>query len=257
MQSQTHELICGFRIDIRDLARIVEDLWARMRRGDNQCVVACANPHSIALSLQDPEFYDTLRGTEILLPDGIGLLLASQLLYGRIKQRVCGPDLFLEFSKVCNERGGARYFFLGSTPEVLSQLESNVAMQFPNIRIVGTYAPPFSNVFTHEENERILSKIQSAQPEALWVGMTAPKQEKWIHRNRNRLLVPILGAIGAIFDFVAGTKKRPQKVFSDLGLEWLIRLLSDPCRLWKRSIISFPVFFLAVLNQKRRKGQAR
>ncbi len=124
-----------------------------------------------------------------------------------------------------------------------------MARDFPDIRIVKTYSPPFKSEFSEEENRLILEMINKVKPDVLWVGMTAPKQEKWIYKNKDKLDVKFLGPIGAVFDFYAGIKKRPYPIFQKTGLEWFVRFLMEPYRLWKRNLISNPKFLLRIIHQ--------
>jgi len=182
-----------------------------------------------------------------------GVVLASRILGGGIRERITGSDIFRELSRRLNDRGGASYFFLGSTEETLSAIETRLAGEFPGIRFAGAYSPPFKEVFSEEENRAMIEAVNRAGPDVLWVGMTAPKQEKWIYQNKDRLNVKFIGAIGAVFDFYAGTVKRPHPWFLDHGLEWLPRLLGEPRRLWKRMFISAPLFMARVLAERIRR----
>lgn len=141
-----------------------------------------------------------------------------------------------------NEECGMSVFFLGSTEENLGIIRQNMARDYPNIKIVGVYSPPFSDVYSTEDLARIEGYINSVKPDVLWVGMTAPKQEKWIMSNISRLDVHFVGAIGAVFDFYTGKVKRTSPLIQRMGLEWLPRLIRQPKRLWKRMFISAPIF---------------
>jgi N-acetylglucosaminyldiphosphoundecaprenol N-acetyl-beta-D-mannosaminyltransferase len=142
-----------------------------------------------------------------------------------------------------------RYFFLGSTDRVLEKIAAKMKREFPHVTVCGVLSPPFKEEFTEEENRQMVEHINRAAPDVLWVGMTAPKQEKWIYENRHSLEVPLLGAIGAVFDFYAGTKKRAPKWICDMGLEWLPRLLREPRRLFRRNFMSSPLFLLMIFAE--------
>ena len=152
-----------------------------------------------------------------------------------------------------SQEGGARYFFLGSTEHVLRLITRRIAKEFPNIEVCGTMTPPFKPEFSEDDNREMVAAVNAAQPDVLWVGMTAPKQEIWIHKNLDKLQVPLIAAIGAVFDFYAGTKKRSSEFWQSLGLEWLPRFLREPRRLWERNLKSTPIFFYWIAREWIRK----
>ena len=215
-------------------------------------VFVCANPHSLVLAEKDPGFKAAIRTADLVTPDGSGIVLASRMLGGNIRQRVTGSDVFLGLSRKLNERGGRRYryFFLGSTEANLSAIENRMAVDYPGVEIAGSYSPPFKVTFSEDDNRKMITAINRVAPDVLWVGMTAPKQEKWIYRHRNGLNVKFIGAIGAAFDFYTGNVKRSHPVFQRMGLEWLPRLVRDPRRLYDRTLVSAPKFLGMVLRDR-------
>ena len=141
-------------------------------------------------------------------------------------------------------------FFMGSSEGVLRMIRERVAKEYPSIE-VGTYSPPYKPVFSEEDNRLILSAINSFDPDLLWIGMTAPKQEKWLHDNWSRLNIHChAGAIGAVFDFFAGTVQRAPSKWQKAGLEWLYRFIKEPRRMWRRNLISNPLFVWLVFKEK-------
>ena len=212
--------------------------------------LVCANPHSLEIARSDPLFRRSILKADIITPDGAGIVLASRILKGSIKKRITGSDIFREVSLQLNREGGYRYFFLGSTDDNLSRIREKMKKDFPNIEIAGTHSPSFNPTFSDEENKNILEIINAAEPDVLWVGMTAPKQEKWIYMHREKLNVRFIGAVGAVFDFYIGTVKRSHPWFLKHGLEWLPRLLKEPRRLWYRNFISNPKFLLRVAAKR-------
>lgn len=244
--------ILGYAISSQGLRADVDVACHRLddEGGPKSCCMACANPHSLVIAAADPRFTTALRNADILLPDGTGIVLAARLLGLLLAQRVAGMDFFLELTQRAKGRGGLRYFFLGSSDAVLDLIVARLAQEYPDIVVCGTYSPPFKAEFSDAENADMIAAVNAAKPDVLWVGMTAPKQETWIEAHRGSLHVPVIGAIGAAFDFYAGTRKRAPQWICDLGLEWLPRLLREPGRLWRRNFISTPVFLARVLKQR-------
>lgn len=214
--------------------------------------LACANPHSLVVAQKDPAFHQALMAADLLVPDGVGMIVASRMLGGTIRHRVTGTDIFMGLHRELNRLGGHSVFFLGSSEDNLARIKTKMKNRFPNIHIAGAYSPPFKPAFTKADNQRMVDAVNQARPDALWVGMTAPKQEKWTHRHRDQLDVKFIGPVGAVFDFFTDQVKRSHPVFLQTGLEWLPRLLRQPGRLYERTLVSAPLFLLAVLKQRRR-----
>jgi N-acetylglucosaminyldiphosphoundecaprenol N-acetyl-beta-D-mannosaminyltransferase len=145
-----------------------------------------------------------------------------------------------------NGRGG-RVFFFGSRDEVLMRIIARARRDFPNVH-VDVLSPPYGE-WSAAHNDDMLQQIAEARPDVLWIGMTAPKQEKWVHRNISRLDVPVVGSIGAVFDFYAGVVVRAPQWVCDAGLEWLYRLVREPRRLWRRTLLSAPAFMWLVVRK--------
>lgn len=242
--------ILGYQTSASGISGDVETAWNLIKSGVTGQYIACTNPHSLAVAKSDTYFSQALKEADILLPDGIGIVLAAKILGIDLKERVAGSDLFLGLSDKANNHGGLKYFFLGSTEEVLEKITTRLSNEFPNITICGVLSPPFKTEFSESDNQKMIDAINHANPDVLWVGMTAPKQEKWIYKNKDKLDVPLMGAIGAVFDFYAGTIKRSPEWACKMGLEWLPRLLREPKRLFRRNFISSPMFLFMVFKQK-------
>ncbi len=212
--------------------------------------VACMNPHSYIVALKDTLFSESLKKANILLPDGTGIIIASNILNGDIKKRVAGYEFFEGLSSATNRNGKVKHFFLGSSETVLNLIREKFELEYKNIQLVGTYSPPYKNEFDKNDTLKMIDAVNHAEPDILWVGMTAPKQEKWIYENIDQLDVNIACAIGAVFDFYAGTISRSPKWAIKYGLEWLPRLIREPARLFKRNFISSPQFLYCVFREK-------
>ena len=242
--------ILGYKISASGIKGDIESTWKYIHSGLKGKYIACINPHSYVVAQSDAYFSNVLKEADILLPDGVGIILAAKILGIDLTERVAGSDIFLGLSDKANVNGGLRYFFLGSTEQVLNKISNRLESEYPNITVCGMLSPPFKESFSDDDNKEMVKQINKAKPDVLWVGMTAPKQEKWIYQNKDKLDVPVMGAIGAVFDFYAGTVKRSPEWACRMGLEWLPRLLREPRRLFKRNFISSPLFLLAVFKQK-------
>jgi N-acetylglucosaminyldiphosphoundecaprenol N-acetyl-beta-D-mannosaminyltransferase len=215
-------------------------------------IINTINPHSFCVARHDKKFRQALKTSSILLPDGIGIVLAQRLLYKQKIKKISGTDVFLHILKWADKNPDPsvkRIFFMGASEKTLEKIKEKMRVEYPTLE-VGSYSPPFKKQFSDEETFQIQQRINKFKPYFLFVGMTAPKQEKWVYENREHLNAKIITSIGAVFDFYAENIKRPHRIWIKLGLEWLIRLLSEPRRLWRRTFISSPKFLYLVLRQK-------
>ena len=143
-----------------------------------------------------------------------------------------------------------RVMFIGSSEKVLNLIRERASREYPCLDII-TYSPPYKSEFTAEDNEAIIQNINGANPDLLWIGMTAPKQEKWIYVHWDELTIHChVGTIGAVFDFYAGTTKRAPIWWQNHSLEWLFRLLMEPSRMWRRYLIGNPLFLWNILRER-------
>jgi N-acetylglucosaminyldiphosphoundecaprenol N-acetyl-beta-D-mannosaminyltransferase len=247
---KSKEDILGYKVNAFSVDGCVDGIFQSLRDG-KRTWLACFNPHSYAVALEDKVFCRALKDANWLIPDGVGVVWASRLLGGKIKERVTGSDVFSGLNRRMNEAGGMRVFFLGATEKTLELIKQRMANDYQYIKVAGVYSPPFKDVFSNEEISEMVQAVNSAGPDVLWVGMSAPKQEKFILENRARLNVKFVAAVGAVFDFYTGNVRRDEDSwFVNHGLEWLPRLLQEPKRLWRRMFVSAPVFMWHVVKQR-------
>lgn len=210
------------------------------------------NQYSYCLAENDLDFKNALVGSDILLPDGVGVVAAVKYLTGQRVKKIAGADIYQYLLTQLNSSKG-RCFFLGSSEETLTKITKKLKKDYPSVK-AGFYSPPFKPSFTKAENQEMIAAINEFQPDVLFVGMTAPKQEKWVAEHKHLIDARITCAIGAVFDFYAGTVERPKKIWIDLGLEWFIRLLKEPKRMWRRYILYGPEFLKHIYKEKHKQS---
>lgn len=218
---------------------------------EGKFLIDTVNAHSFVVAQKDAAFAEALLAADALLPDGISIVKACRWLrtQNAPDEKIAGADLFAYEMGRLEKRGGT-CFFLGSSPETLARIRERAAKDYPHIR-VETYSPTYKPFFSQTENQMMVDAVNTADPDLLWVGMTAPKQEKWLHDHWQELRIRChTGAIGAVFDFYAGTVQRAPRKWIDAGLEWLYRLLKEPRRTWRRYLIDNPRFVWLVLKER-------
>ena len=217
---------------------------------DKKLLITTINAHSYNITQQDDYYAASLAKSDVLLPDGISVVGAVRLLTGKKIRKIAGADLFFYEMKRLNEAKGS-CFFLGSSDKTLQLITARAASEYPNVRI-GKYSPPYKPEFTAEENRVMVESVNGFKPNVLFVGMTAPKQEKWAYEHLTVLDAGHICCIGAVFDFYAGTVNRAPVWMINLGLEWLYRLVKEPSRMWRRYLIGNSKFIWLVFKEKLR-----
>lgn len=225
---------------------------------DGKLLINTINAHSYNTARKDELFAEALTNGDVLIPDGVSIVKACRWIKAKSlpKERIAGWDLFeFEMNKLeeCGRtlRSPQRtVMFMGSSQKVLDLIVKRAAEVYPHLKIV-TYSPPYKPEFSEEDNKAIIEAINAADPDLLWIGMTAPKQEKWTYSHWNELNIHChVGTIGAVFDFFAGTVERAPIWWQRHGLEWLYRLLKEPKRMWRRYIIGNTLFLWNMLKEK-------
>lgn len=211
-------------------------------------VVDTVNPHSYVQARNDSSFAQALKSADWLIPDGVGIKYAAKILCGKKIEKIAGSDLHDIIINSLDKKGGS-CFYLGSSEETVTRIREKLAREHPRIR-AGAFSPPFRESFSEAESNRMINAVNSFSPDVLFVGMTAPKQEKWVYANKDRINARLVCSIGAVFDFYAGTVRRPGRIWIRLGLEWLPRFIREPRRLWKRNLVSTPLFLWHVFVEK-------
>ena len=246
----------GNGMKLRDL-QIVTSMDALKAVPEGKWLINTINAHSFNTAQKDSLFAEALKQGDYLIPDGASVVKACRWLKAKSQpqERIAGWDLFVMEMQRLNAKGREcgkrqRVMFMGSSEHVLQLIRQRAAADYPCLEVV-TYSPPYKPEFTAEDNAAIIKAINEADPDLLWIGMTAPKQEKWAYTHWQQLDIHChVGTIGAVFDFYAGTALRAPLWWQEHSLEWLYRLLKEPCRMWRRYVLGNPLFIGYVVKEK-------
>ena len=229
--------VLGVRVDAVQMSDALQRLRSWIDGGQRITrYVAVTGMHGIAESRQGTQFRQVLNTADLVVPDGMPLVWLGRIHGFALRDRVCGSELMEAFCQATGNR--YRHFFFGGAPEVAQRL-AQVLHEKHGIVIAGTYTPPFRPLTAAEETE-LVSLVDEASPDVFWVGLSTPKQEKWMYEHRHNLNVPVMLGVGAAFDMNSGNLRRAPAWMRLSGLEWFFRLASEPRRLWKRYLITIP-----------------
>ena len=218
---------------------------------EGKLLINTINAHSYNMARKDKQFAEALSKGDVLIPDGASIVKACGWIGAKSKpkERIAGWDLFAYEMDQLNRKGG-KCMFMGSSEKVLELVKKRASVDYSNI-VVETYSPPYKPEFSDEDNGAIINAINAADPDLLWIGMTAPKQEKWTYSHWSELNIHChVGTIGAVFDFFAGTAKRAPLWWQRHGLEWLYRLIKEPRRMWRRYLVGNVLFLWYMAGEK-------
>lgn len=226
---------------------VVMETIERWRANGESHYITITNPHSVILCHRDEQMREATAGAGLTLPDGVGIILAAKLLGYPHRGRVTGPTLML---KLCDwgRAKGLKHFFYGGSPDVAETLTEKLKRSYPGLTVAGTYHPPFREL-TPVEDAEIVRQINDTEPDIVWVGLGAPKQEKWMAEHLGRIQATAMIGVGAAFDFHSGNVKWTPAWARRFGLEWAYRLIQNPKRMWCRNLDS-PLFLIKVIQQR-------
>ena len=227
--------LLGVRVSAVQIPDVIREMETWISRRDACRYIAVTGMHGITEAQHDPQFKEVLNQADLVVPDGMPLVWLGRLRGHAIRRRVYGPELMMSF---CRQTAGREYrhFLYGGDAGVAEKLAGELTRSCPGIQFVGSYAPPF-RALTPEEDAQVVETINRAAPDILWVGLSTPKQEKWMWEHRERLNVPVMVGVGAAFDFLSRRKQQAPAWMQENGLEWMFRLSQEPGRLWKRYLI--------------------
>lgn len=240
--------ILNLRFDLVDYRAVMETI-NRWRQNDERHYITLTPPHSVLMCYYDGDLRRATSQAGMTLPDGVGIILAANLLRYPHHGRVTGPTLML---KLCQwgRAEGYGHFFYGGLPGVADALADRLSDRFPGLKVAGVYSPPFRRL-TPDEDARIIENINRCKPDVVWVGLGSPKQEKWMLEHFGKIKATTLIGVGAAFDFHSGRVRWAPEWIRRAGLEWAYRLVKEPKRMWHRNLDN-PVFLTKVLVQRSR-----
>jgi N-acetylglucosaminyldiphosphoundecaprenol N-acetyl-beta-D-mannosaminyltransferase len=210
------------------------------------------NAHCYNVAQIDEDYAEALKRSDVLLPDGVSIVIAARFLNGLKFKKIAGEDLFFYEMNRLNKMKGT-CFFLGSKETTLKRIFKRANLEFPETKVFG-FSPPYKSKFSDQDNAEMISAINLRKPDVLFIGMTAPKQEKWAFEHYNELESGHICCIGAVFDFYSGMYKRAPGWIIKIGLEWLYRFIQEPGRMWRRYLIGNPKFLLSIIKEKFMAG---
>lgn len=232
--------VLGVRVDAVQIPDVVDKMSRWIEGGGAKRSIAVTGMHGVTEAQSDPSFKSVLRSSDLVVPDGMPLIWIARSRGFPLERRVYGPELMATFCDVTRDRFG--HFLYGGEPEVVAKLAGVLRERF-GTRVVGTISPPFRPL-TEDESRQVTGTINASRADVVWVGLSTPKQELWMHDHRHLLQVPVSVGVGAAFDLLAGVKKTAPSWMQDRGLEWLYRLSQEPRRLWRRYLIGGSKFVL-------------
>jgi N-acetylglucosaminyldiphosphoundecaprenol N-acetyl-beta-D-mannosaminyltransferase len=248
--------VLGVRVDAVQIPNVTQQMEAWIRRRDTCHFIAVTGMHGVMEAHHDQTFKEILNAAELVVPDGFPLVwLGRRQGFSGLRRRVYGPELMERF---CAESAakGYRHFFYGGAPGVAQELARLFTERFPGLRVAGKYCPSF-RALTAEEDREVVAAIEAARADIVWVGLSTPKQERWMFEHRERLSVPVLIGVGAAFDFHTGRVAHAPEWMRENGLEWLFRLATEPRRLWRRYLVYGAEFAALVLLEFLGQKKAR
>jgi N-acetylglucosaminyldiphosphoundecaprenol N-acetyl-beta-D-mannosaminyltransferase len=248
--------LLGLTLDDLDMDGALRRIGALIERRTPPAYVVTPNVDHVVKLQDDPEFRAVYAGADLVLCDGAPLLWAARLLGKPLRAKVSGSDLFVAFAPLA-ARHGWRPFLLGGRPGAAARAAELLAARHPGFTVAGTYAPPFGFDRDPAEDARAVEAVRAAQPDVLFVGLGAPRQEKWIHRHLPALGVPVSIGVGVSFEFVSGDVRRAPRWMQRAGLEWTWRLAMEPRKLWRRYLVEDTRFLRLVARELRGRRPAR
>lgn len=242
--------ILGVKIDNITLEESGDITKKLIEESNKTCeIIVAPNTEFVMCAQRDKEFFDILKKAKLATPDSIGIIIGAKLQRKKFKERIPGQAYFREVVRRAEIEGWSVYI-LGGTDEVIEKAVENVKKDFPNVNIIGYH----EGYFVKDSEDEVIKQINELQPNVLFVAMGAPKQEKWIYKNKHRLKVDVAAGQGGTLDYEAGRIKRAPKFIQKIGFEWLWRLMLQPSRIIRMRVL--PLFLIKlILKKDKSKGK--
>ena len=245
--------VLGVHVSAVSMAEAVTEI-ERWVTEDQRRYVCVTGVHGVMESRRDPTLQRIHNDSGLTTPDGMPLVWCARAAgFGGV-ERVYGPDLMLEVCRA-GVQAGWRHYFYGGAPGVAEQLADRLSRRFEGLAVAGTWCPPYRELRDDEVDE-VVARVNASGADIVWVGLSTPKQERWMAAFRERLAAPVLLGVGAAFDFHAGRVRQAPALLQRAGLEWAFRLAVEPGRLWRRYLRNNPAFVAAIVRRRPRPVSA-
>jgi N-acetylglucosaminyldiphosphoundecaprenol N-acetyl-beta-D-mannosaminyltransferase len=245
--------ILGVRVSAIDIDRVSDTVAGWIERGEAR-YVCVTGVHGIMESRRDRVLQRIHNESGLTVPDGMPTVWAGRFAGAEKIDRVYGPEMMVAICERARREGWSSFFY-GGGPGVADRLEAEMVRRLPGLRSAGTYTPPFRPL-TAAEDEEIVERIDASRPQLVWVGLSTPKQERWMAEHIGRLQSPcVFFGVGAAFDVNAGLRSDAPRWMKRTGLQWLHRLGQEPRRLWRRYLVNNPAFVLAILRRRPKMAE--
>ncbi len=248
MYKNLQKKILNIPFSNKNMQKTIDICLEQIKKKSRNCKqIVVANVFSTVIASKDKKFIEICNKSFLVFPDGQPIIWISKLFNNSFSERVAGPDFMKKFLKYL-ESHGKSIFLLGGDKKSISDLVINLQNLYPSLKIVGFYSPPFG-FWNKKENSKIINLINKSKADMLFVGVSTPKQDKWIFNNKKYLKIKLAIGVGAAFDFFSGKTNRAPIWMQKIGLEWFYRFIQEPKRMWKRYLIGNLIFIWLVLKE--------
>lgn len=245
--------ILGSKINSTNMKEVLSNIGKFIESNSSTNYICVSNVHTVVTGMNDADYRNVTNSAFMAIPDGMPLSWVGRHRGCENMSKCSGPDVMEKLFEL-SEKTGYTHYFYGGSQETLDKLSEKLKIKYPKLNVVGMYSPPFREL-TKSEDEDIVNKINELKPDVIWVGLGAPKQEKWMYKHVESIKSSIMLGVGAAFNFHAGTVKRAPLWMQNHGLEWFYRLVKEPRRLWRRYLVTNTLFIISLIKYKQKEKQ--